>query len=1767
MKTIRRLKWMLFVVMASLSMSVFGQTHIYITGSDTGTSDNPPSGTPAANIVANFHDAVERANALGGTCIIHLRTNTLLETQGCSDIQEGVNIQVINDTPLRKAIRWKPAAYKTSHRMVGVRGTLTLGGEGCTSTLIFRCQEGWAYYYPSEVADDGTDARVLLKVEGNGVVNIQDNCELSYGKVNVWLASPNATVNQSGGVIGAAGDMNVNITQGTYNMSGGYITGANLFFGNTVIPDPTTDTSIFNYDYFIPAHFTQNGTMDYWIDRNEIRDALEAYYPLDTVDPLARLNNATGVYIHGSKDASGSHLAKFNMTGGSICGIYGDGKRPVIIGSSGDYDYQYATKPEDEGGDNYLEEPTTILNNGGECRISGGKIYLNHTTGPGGGVRSTCWDFDKEATIENFEHTHTYMSGGEISYCSGSTGGAMRIQFGATVELSGNAKLTHCVANPTDDGLNDTLQSIRGGSGAIRIVGSKLVMTDNAEISWCHSMTVSEAMNGGGIAAVWQPGFGNIYTTVHLHGGSIHHCKSRGYAGGLSATDKGNPNVMGGVIVSIKGCSIHDNYAAKHGAGIYIGGNTSVYIDKADNDTTKAAIYNNTAGINGGGIFISSSHMQEGGVRGLLDASNCNIYGNHAINGGGIYTEYADVKIHDGSSIYDHNIPGNGAGVCIAKEADYTQDGGTVGNTTVATTNRAAGKGGGFYVKDGNVTISGGEVVNNTSYADGGGGYVDGGIVYMDGGEIFDNQAVNGAGMYVNGGTFTLESGFIHGNDASTNGGGVFMNGGNFTHISGEVGKLYSNPNTAVKGAGVYMNGGNYTMSGGYINGNAATADGGGVYMNNGDFSFKGGRIGNGESSKNSAVDGAGVYMKGGMFTMKAGQLRGNYASNNGGGVFSTGGTCEITGGYVGYSGSDHNEAGANGGGIYSAGGLVTLDNDSTSLYVRYNKATNGAGIYTTTGGSITIEKSVAERVVEIRSNEASNDGGGVYAGGNITITGGNVSLNKSVKRGGGVFVDGGIFSFSDGVIGGQSGEGNYTTDNSSYGGGVFVNSGTATITGGSISGNHTDNDGQGGGIYMNGGTCTLSGGATIGGSSLAYANNAKYGGGICSANGSITVEGGIIDHNTAVDGGGIYSNGPDATVKITKEGDVLSYMRYNRAGDERTPGNGGGIYANRGTVEFTDGNILYNHASEAGGGMYVNDEGTLLLKGNAILNKNHVPTGKKGGGVYLRGTVKVGEEGSKAQSSVKADMNFAHKLEGSETAEGYTPNDTTRNNIYLPDPVAHAYTEAEHRDVIWVYEGGIADDSHVGFSVPHNHVPVIYCKRSSTSWVYLERFTTGDDHDLNTVLFDDTQRYKSVHYTDSPYFDPDHVYLYGFWPEAVTSLADVPAGGYTESNDTIAISNEEGFAWLISVVNGRYDEEAGIWTFPQDDLSGKTVTLESDLDMKAFGWVPVGFKGKPGVTSHPFKGKFDGKGHTIEGINGMVYGQGDQGVRDFGLFGYVDGGTIENVFLKDAEYYVDDNPNLVLGLLASELEGTANVNNSEASGKLVAQSPDAIMGGLVGRTGNGGTGTPTIHSAIAIADMTGGTMGGLVGHNVKGDLLNSFANTKFDYKGTTQYTGGLVAVNQGRVENCYARLRGPEPANFGILVGDNAGGTVNYCYAPVDKTNYTKTGNNPTGHGNFGTTILPYLYGHRDTQVTLANGGNDFVPAGEGVDKQMLIALNAWVNQDAAHKATYTKWGRPWQVSEDMKPLNDDYCVCLSMRPWLLRMATRTSTTAWLTT
>jgi hypothetical protein len=139
--------------------------------------------------------------------------------------------------------------------------------------------------------------------------------------------------------------------------------------------------------------------------------------------------------------------------------------------------------------------------------------------------------------------------------------------------------------------------------------------------------------------------------------------------------------------------------------------------------------------------------------------------------------------------------------------------------------------GGAIHVDaDGEFIMAGGEISGNTAETVGGGIFVYEGRMTMTGGTIKNNSLVrsgtaitSGGGIYLNKGSFTMTNGTIVGNggDGTVNGGGVF---------TGESGV--------------------FTMNGGEIRDNRAFLEGGGVYVTlNGKFKMSGGKISGNKSA------------------------------------------------------------------------------------------------------------------------------------------------------------------------------------------------------------------------------------------------------------------------------------------------------------------------------------------------------------------------------------------------------------------------------------------------------------------------------------------------------------------------------------------------------------------------------------------------------------------------------------------------------------------------------------------------------------------------------------------------------------------------------------------------------------------------------------------------------------------------------------------------------------------------------------------------------
>ena len=655
----------------------------------------------------------------------------------------------------------------------------------------------------------------------------------------------------------------------------------------------------------------------------------------------------------------------------------------------------------------------------------------------------------------------------------------------------------------------------------------------------------------------------------------------------------------------------------------------------------------------------------------------------------------------------------------------------------------------------------------------------------------------------------------------------------------------------------------------------------------------------------------------------------------------------------------------------------------------------------------------------------------------------------------------------------------------------------------------------------------------------------------------------------------------------------------------------GGGVYVEHnannpakivfagGSTTTTTGTINENTASEAGGGIYISQGASMQMKGHCQVNSNHVPAGKKGGGIYLDGTLLVGNQATDLANAHALQVNLNWIGDGAYDAN-------TRNNVYLPtDPILTG--DALHKmrvitllsDISGVTNGGKdgVTGTKIGLSVDRGFREVIYADRTTHEERDLWLSRLIPEGSLNGAIFDDANKYYALHVSQSDgMFDQDYDYLWGCWTSVVTTDPNHGEQGsphYTiegsGSTATWHIKTEEGLAWFSSIVNGLNKGNAA----PSNTNSGPVTTLnaviENDLDMSKYFWVPLGSVQSATSSGQTivfddggeYNGTFDGQGHVIKGLICTYM----TGIFKYGLFGTVgDNGVVKNTFVDDYRFttykqkretsqgsgqYEDYNPTYYMGGIAAQVTGSGIIKNCEARGEMKTPLCDAentCVGGLVGLI-NSTTGTE-VHSSMAMPEIVGTTIGstvnpftaknvgGLVGKiNANNMLKNSFANVKLGTIANTVNVGGLVGNNLGTVENCYARLQNtyttqnPAPSNFYWFAGSNTG-SITYCYAPdrSDCTSiaYVPTGTtaNPTGHGKYTATVRisgKYGFKHRDHQLAPASLSKDAPTTyisnenNNTLSGGLMTSLNAWV----AANTGYSVWTRTMA-----SPINDDYPI-----------------------
>ncbi len=456
--------------------------------------------------------------------------------------------------------------------------------------------------------------------------------------------------------------------------------------------------------------------------------------------------------------------------------------------------------------------------------------------------------------------------------------------------------------------------------------------------------------------------------------------------------------------------------------------------------------------------------------------------------GGGIYTN-GNVTMRGNTRITSNGAT-NGAGVYVGPQALLAmEDSARIG--TALTQNIATQFGGGVYVNAGTVTMSGTSSINGNVAVDGGGIYAYGQSIIdiaSSGNAILWNQASqNGGGIYARDGLNTMPSAQV-----MVSGGAAFWrnsaeNGGAFYGSDVESLILHDatfNENTAQKyGGGIYFEYvGNdliapfIVMSNTVVSNNQAVDnDGGGTYLasdsalyiNNSTFSDNeanlasgaGGAIACGycaivtaigtQFADNEAFSGGAIHHTNGDVTIETNSaFEGNDAGGDGGAIYSGINATLVISAENGFINFEGNTAGDAGGAIYNVSGeLLELSTASGGvMQLVDNMALGGSGgaLYVDNATDLSIAGSV-----EVSTNEAGDQGGGIYQNGgdgaivrtvdgrpfiglNIADEGGGLYLNDVVQSGGslsGPYLDGVLVSGNSTVQGNGGGIFTYGSD------------------------------------------------------------------------------------------------------------------------------------------------------------------------------------------------------------------------------------------------------------------------------------------------------------------------------------------------------------------------------------------------------------------------------------------------------------------------------------------------------------------------------------------------------------------------------------------------------------------------------------------------------------------------------------------------------------------------------------------------------------------
>lgn len=685
---------------------------------------------------------------------------------------------------------------------------------------------------------------------------------------------------------------------------------------------------------------------------------------------------------HGTTAADGTftlsalELTKYDFTELYVCGKDGDGesdgKRSFYVSSNFGSSVPDAS---DTKGDGSMAKPFATVQKAVDTIAVSGDTSKKYTIYVDGTVEPTYADTDlsdetfisiKGTTASNLDLTIKGLSADARAVLNAKQKG----RNGGRVLTSKDTSLT--------------LENLKITGGKVNDCGGIYIISGNLTLKKCV-VTKNESSNcGGGIHFDGE----NLIVYGSEISGNI------GASGGICvARDSAKTKIEKSKIIdnsarsgggldlagesTIESCEISGNTATAESSTGGVGGGLILSIDNKSCKIINSVISNNTAGENGGGIYMTSGTLilGSGTVIGkkldpdvaendISKVATSTDFGNKSTDtsysrvGAGLYVRYGTVNMSEGAYICKNYTSSYGGGVYVSPEGKFNMSGGVIGwnfsrmgggiiadgadddssNYSVLNISGKAkicynkagftsaqgctGRGAGIFAC-GDLNISGNaEIFGNYAEKSGAGIHSEKKLV-MTGGSAHDNEAgTDGAGIYIYSGEAELSSCTIKANKAVGNGGAIYANNEN-SRITVKIGEENSSDDDVL------------------IEKNSANRGGAFYGANNANFVMNAGKVSENYSTGIKPGDGGGaMFIWGGdsnysTFTMKGGVISGNMAKNGGAGGAvhidhgSDGMAAFImTGGLLsGNKAADENGTGSNlGGAIYvNNGGQIKL--------------------------------------------------------------------------------------------------------------------------------------------------------------------------------------------------------------------------------------------------------------------------------------------------------------------------------------------------------------------------------------------------------------------------------------------------------------------------------------------------------------------------------------------------------------------------------------------------------------------------------------------------------------------------------------------------------------------------------------------------------------------------------------------------------------------------------------------------------------------------